>query len=64
MAKKKTKIVEDPELNEAPATEQPITETLEKNYMPYAYKRKNREFGKDLLAYLPIFIYNMPIKQL
>ena len=36
MAKKKTKIVEDPKLNEAPATEQPITETLEKNYMPYA----------------------------
>lgn len=36
MAKKKTKIQEDPKLNEAPATEQPITETLEKNYMPYA----------------------------
>ena len=36
MAKKKTKIIEDPKLNEAPATEQLITETLEKNYMPYA----------------------------
>ncbi len=36
MAKKKTKTVEEPMLNEAPATEQPITETLEKNYMPYA----------------------------
>ena len=35
MAKKKTK-VEDPKLNEALPTEQPITETLEKNYMPYA----------------------------
>ena len=35
MAKKKTK-VEDPKLNEAIPTEQPITETLEKNYMPYA----------------------------
>ena len=36
MAKKKTKIIEDPKMNEAPATEQLITETLEKNYMPYA----------------------------
>ena len=36
MAKKKTKIIVDPTLNEAPATEQLITETLEKNYMPYA----------------------------
>ena len=36
MAKKKTQIIEDPKLNEAPATEQLITETLEKNYMPYA----------------------------
>ncbi len=36
MAKKKTKIQEDPILNEATPTEQPITETLEKNYMPYA----------------------------
>ena len=36
MAKKRTKAVEDPKLNEAVATEQPITETLEKNYMPYA----------------------------
>ena len=36
MAKKKSKIIEDPKVNEAPATEQPITETLEKNYMPYA----------------------------
>ena len=36
MAKKKTKIIEDPKQNEAPATEQLITETLEKNYMPYA----------------------------
>jgi len=36
MAKKKTKIIEDPKLNEAPATEQLITDTLEKNYMPYA----------------------------
>ena len=35
MAKKK-KVVEDPMENEAVATEQPITETLEKNYMPYA----------------------------
>lgn len=35
MAKKK-KIVENPMENEALATYQPITETLEKNYMPYA----------------------------
>ena len=35
MAKKK-KIVENPLENEAEATLQPITETLEKNYMPYA----------------------------
>ena len=35
MAKKK-KIEENPKQNEAPATLQPITETLEKNYMPYA----------------------------
>ena len=35
MAKKK-KIVENPLENEAVATLQPITETLEKNYMPYA----------------------------
>ena len=35
MAKKK-KEIENPKLNEAEATLQPITETLEKNYMPYA----------------------------
>ena len=35
MAKKK-KVVENPLENEALATVQPITETLEKNYMPYA----------------------------
>ena len=35
MAKKK-KVIEDPLANEAVATPQPITETLEKNYMPYA----------------------------
>ncbi len=35
MAKKK-KVVIDPMENEAVAIEQPITETLEKNYMPYA----------------------------
>ena len=35
MAKKK-KALESPMENEAPATIQPITETLEKNYMPYA----------------------------
>ena len=35
MAKKKT-VVENPMLNESVATMQPITETLEKNYMPYA----------------------------
>ena len=34
MAKKK--VVENPMENEAVATLQPITETLEKNYMPYA----------------------------
>ena len=36
MAKKKAKIQENPMENEAVATPQPITETLEKNYMPYA----------------------------
>ncbi len=36
MAKKKAKEVENPMENEAEATYQPITETLEKNYMPYA----------------------------
>ena len=36
MAKKKIKAVENPLENEAVATAQPITETLEKNYMPYA----------------------------
>lgn len=36
MAKKKIKAVENPLDNEAVATAQPITETLEKNYMPYA----------------------------
>lgn len=37
MAKKKKDIsVEELKENEAPATPQPITETLEKNYMPYA----------------------------
>lgn len=35
MAKKK-KVLENPMENEAVATIQPITETLEKNYMPYA----------------------------
>ncbi len=35
MAKKK-KVIENPMANEAVATLQPITETLEKNYMPYA----------------------------
>ena len=35
MAKKK-KEIENPKLNEALPTLQPITETLEKNYMPYA----------------------------
>ena len=35
MAKKK-KIIDNPMENEAVATLQPITETLEKNYMPYA----------------------------
>ena len=35
MAKKKT-VVENPMQNESVATIQPITETLEKNYMPYA----------------------------
>ena len=35
MAKKK-KVIENPMANEAEATLQPITETLEKNYMPYA----------------------------
>ena len=33
---KKKKEIVDPMANEAPATLQPITETLEKNYMPYA----------------------------
>ncbi len=36
MAKKKAKVLENPMENEAEATLQPITETLEKNYMPYA----------------------------
>ena len=36
MAKKKKISIEDLKQNEAPATIQPITETLEKNYMPYA----------------------------
>jgi len=36
MAKKKTGVYVDPMKNEAPATPQLITETLEKNYMPYA----------------------------
>ena len=36
MAKKKVKAIENPMENEAVATLQPITETLEKNYMPYA----------------------------
>ena len=36
MAKKKKILVEDLKKNEAPATPQMITETLEKNYMPYA----------------------------
>ncbi len=34
--KKKTFSIDDLKKNEAPATMQPITETLEKNYMPYA----------------------------
>ena len=33
---KKAKVLENPMENEAVATMQPITETLEKNYMPYA----------------------------
>ena len=36
MAKKKKVSVEELMQNEAPVTQQPITETLEKNYMPYA----------------------------
>ena len=36
MAKKKKVSIEDLKQNEAPSTIQPITETLEKNYMPYA----------------------------
>ena len=36
MAKKKKISLEDLKQNEAPSTIQPITETLEKNYMPYA----------------------------
>lgn len=36
MAKKKKNAVEELKQNESPATLQPITETLEKNYMPYA----------------------------
>ena len=36
MAKKKKSIIEDMKANEAEATVQPITETLVKNYMPYA----------------------------
>ena len=35
MAKKKKEVI-NPMENEAEATLQPITETLEKNYMPYA----------------------------
>ena len=36
MAKKRKDNLKDLKLNENPATEQPIIETLEKNYMPYA----------------------------
>ena len=36
MARKKKNVAEDPRLNAAPPTVQLITETLEKNYMPYA----------------------------
>ena len=36
MAKKKKQDIKDFKVNESPATLQPITETLEKNYMPYA----------------------------
>ncbi|MBR5817080.1 MAG: topoisomerase IV, partial [Clostridia bacterium] len=36
MARKKKNEVDDPRLNAAPPTVQLITETLEKNYMPYA----------------------------
>ncbi len=36
MAKRQAKVQENPMENEAAATLQPITETLEKNYMPYA----------------------------
>ena len=36
MAKKKKISIEDLKQNEAPSTVQLITETLEKNYMPYA----------------------------
>ena len=36
MAKKKKEVI-NPMENEAEATLQPITETLEKNYMPYAH---------------------------
>ena len=36
ITKSKGKIQESPTLNEAPAIAVPITETLEKNYMPYA----------------------------
>ena len=36
MAKKKKDSIEDLKLNESIATQQPITQTLEKNYMPYA----------------------------
>ena len=36
MAKKKKQDIKDLKENESVATEQPITETLEKNYMPYA----------------------------
>lgn len=38
MARKKKK-VEEKEIIYAPIDEQPITETLEQNYMPYAMKR-------------------------
>ena len=34
--KKTSALIENFKENEAPATPQPITQTLEKNYMPYA----------------------------
>ena len=36
MAKKKKISAEEIKMNHAPAKEQPITEIIEKNYMPYA----------------------------